>query len=244
MKRISSFLAVLSTAAFTPLVAQPGAAGHSNHQPAPTAAAAASAPATSNERVGDPWPLDTCIVSGGKLGSMGDPIIRIHEGREVRFCCEGCVPKFEADPAPFLKKADEAIKQQQRSLYPLDHCIIDTTETISADDSENSFSVVGNRLFIYCCPPCDKKVRQDPAKYIAILDEAAIAKQKADYPLTTCVVSGQALGSMGEPVDVVIAGQLVRLCCKGCESKLEADPAAALAKVADSRKAKAATSTP
>jgi hypothetical protein len=41
------------------------------------------------------YPLDTCAVAGKKLGSMGDPIVYVHEGRQVKFCCKGCVPSFK-----------------------------------------------------------------------------------------------------------------------------------------------------
>jgi len=54
------------------------------------------------------YPLDTCVVAGGKLGSMGDPINYVHEGRLVRFCCKGCIGAFKKDPAKYLKKVDEA----------------------------------------------------------------------------------------------------------------------------------------
>ena len=37
----------------------------------------------------DAYPIDTCIVSGKKLGEMGDAVIINHKGREVRFCCAG-----------------------------------------------------------------------------------------------------------------------------------------------------------
>lgn len=50
------------------------------------------------------YPLDTCVVSGKKLGSMGEPFVITHEGTEVRFCCDGCVPMFEKDPAKYLAK--------------------------------------------------------------------------------------------------------------------------------------------
>lgn len=53
-----------------------------------------------------PYPLDTCIVSGEKLGSMGAPIVKVYDGREVRFCCSGCVKRFEADKAAYLAKID------------------------------------------------------------------------------------------------------------------------------------------
>ena len=39
---------------------------------------------------------------------MGDPIVITHEGREVRFCCAGCVPKFKAEPAKYLAMLDAA----------------------------------------------------------------------------------------------------------------------------------------
>lgn len=214
------------------------AGGHSGHDhSAHQTEAATSQPAEQNEevRIGDPWPLDTCVVSGEKLGSMGDPVIKLHEGREVRFCCKGCVGMFEKDPDNYLGKADQAIIEQQKDHYPLDYCIIDTAESVSGNPEEGSFSVVGNRLFIYCCPPCDKKVRAEPAKYIEILDKAVIEQQAESYPLETCVVSGQPLDSMGGPVNMVIANQLVQLCCAGCEKKAEADPVGTLAKIHEAR---------
>jgi hypothetical protein len=51
------------------------------------------------------------------------------------------------------------------------------------------------------------------------------------YPLTTCVVSGEALSSMGDPVVVTHEGTEVRLCCDSCIAKFEADPAKYLEKL-------------
>jgi hypothetical protein len=59
------------------------------------------------------YPLDVCVVSGEKLGSMGKPVVLQHEGREVRLCCAGCIDKFKQDPAKYLKKLDEAEKKKQ-----------------------------------------------------------------------------------------------------------------------------------
>lgn len=49
---------------------------------------------------------EMCPVSGEELGSMGDPFIYVHEGREIKMCCEHCVPKFEKDPAKYLSKLE------------------------------------------------------------------------------------------------------------------------------------------
>lgn len=61
------------------------------------------------------YPLTTCVVSGDTLGGgdMGPPINYVHkeEGkpdRLVRFCCKSCIRDFKKDPAPYLKKIDDA----------------------------------------------------------------------------------------------------------------------------------------
>ncbi len=51
-----------------------------------------------------PYPLDTCIVSGNKLGTMGKVVVRSHEGQEIKFCCKPCVKKFDANPAKYLSR--------------------------------------------------------------------------------------------------------------------------------------------
>lgn len=48
-----------------------------------------------------PYPRDTCIVTGNKLGSMGPVITQVHNGQEVKFCCKPCVKKFAANPAKY-----------------------------------------------------------------------------------------------------------------------------------------------
>ncbi len=62
-------------------------------------------------------------------------------------------------------------------------------------------------------------------------DAFDLAKAKAAYPLTTCVISGDALtdGDMGPPIDYVYKqkGQpdrLVRFCCKMCIGKFKKNP--------------------
>ena len=68
-------------------------------------AAPAAAPATAAAK---PYPLEVCIVSGEKLGEMGKPIVIVHEGQEIKFCCDKCQPKFEKDPAKYLSKLEPA----------------------------------------------------------------------------------------------------------------------------------------
>lgn len=49
-----------------------------------------------------PYPRDTCIVTDNKLGSMGPVVTKVYQGQEVKFCCQPCVKKFDANPAKYL----------------------------------------------------------------------------------------------------------------------------------------------
>lgn len=50
------------------------------------------------------YPLNTCLVTGSELGSMGTPVTKVYNGQEIKFCCKACVSKFEANPKKYLSK--------------------------------------------------------------------------------------------------------------------------------------------
>jgi YHS domain-containing protein len=58
-----------------------------------------------------PYPLTTCLISGEKLGEMGDPYVINHKGQEIKFCCKGCVKDFNKDPDAYLKKLKKDQKE-------------------------------------------------------------------------------------------------------------------------------------
>lgn len=60
------------------------------------------APTNTTEAAVKPYPLDVCLVSGEPLGSMGEPHVFIHEGQEIKMCCDMCVPKFNEETAKYL----------------------------------------------------------------------------------------------------------------------------------------------
>ena len=53
-----------------------------------------------------PYTLETCAVTGEKIGEMGDAVVKVYKGQEVKFCCNGCIKKFEKDIDGNLKKLD------------------------------------------------------------------------------------------------------------------------------------------
>jgi hypothetical protein len=57
-------------------------------------------------------------------------------------------------------------------------------------------------------------------------------EKKADeYPLTTCVVSGESLGEMGDAYSYHHGDREVRFCCKKCVKDFLKDPDKYLAKI-------------
>ena len=65
---------------------------------------------------------------------------------------------------------------------------------------------------------------------------AALAAPAPAYPLTTCVVSDEELGSMGKSITYTHKEEgkpdrVVLLCCKGCVRDFKKDPAKYLAKL-------------
>jgi hypothetical protein len=67
-------------------------------------------------------------------------------------------------------------------------------------------------------------------------DAVWLTEARAAYPLKTCLISNEELGSMGAPVEFIFrspgqADQLVRFCCKMCVPKFKKDPAKYLAEL-------------
>ena len=56
---------------------------------------------------GKAYPLEGCIVSDEKLGSMGEPIDYVVGNQLVKFCCKSCKGAFDNDPTKFLAKLDK-----------------------------------------------------------------------------------------------------------------------------------------
>jgi len=55
--------------------------------------------------------LNTCPVSGEKLGEMGKPYTFTYEKQEVKLCCKGCKKDFDKDPAKYMKLIRAADKK-------------------------------------------------------------------------------------------------------------------------------------
>jgi YHS domain-containing protein len=46
----------------------------------------------------------TCPVMGGEINKE---IYADYEGKRIYFCCDGCIPEFQKDPAKYVKKLED-----------------------------------------------------------------------------------------------------------------------------------------
>lgn len=183
------------------------------------------------EWAGDPYTLATCPVSGESLADAGGGKTETIEGREIRFCCNDCIAEYKADPAKFTKAIDDKMIKDQLAYYPLTTCIISGEALENEGEHAAVNRIYKNRLVRFCCESCIKDFEKDPAAGIAKLDKAVAAAQRDTYPLKTCVVGTGELGSMGDPVEIVVANRLVRFCCGNCEPRLRKAPLGYLAAI-------------
>lgn len=153
---------------------------------------------------------EICPVTGEKLGSMGDPI-KVQVGDETVFlCCKGCLNK-QVDAEHW--KTIHANMAKAQKICPV-------MKKPLPEDAE-SIIVNGQSIFI-CCPPCADKIKADPELYTKQVDALYTASIRDDLRIAVqdiCPVSGQKLGSMGDPLKVQVGEETVFLCCKGCLGK-------------------------
>jgi hypothetical protein len=175
------------------------------------------------------YPLTTCPMSGEKLDDKA--VSFVVNGRMVRTCCDDCKAKVMKDPVETLKKIDAAVITAQKANYPLTTC---AASDAKLDDKAFDY-VVGTRLVRLANREAIAPFERDPKAAMAKLDAAYIKAQKDSYPVKKCVVSGEDLGKMGEPVDKLYGNTLVRFCCASCVKGFEKDSGKYMKELADAR---------
>lgn len=176
------------------------------------------------------YPLDVCIVSGEKFTEESPAVDVVADGHLLRTCCKRCAKKVKEKSKGYIEKVRKAVIRQQKDLWPLKSCPV-SDEAYGGEMGDPIDMVVGTRYVKLCCGGCKKAVKKDPAAFLAKLDEKLIPELAKTYPTQMCIVSGERLGSMGDPVNVMYGYRLVRFCCKGCIRAYKKDPAAWVAKI-------------
>ncbi|MHC4339903.1 MAG: hypothetical protein ACYSX0_06790 [Planctomycetota bacterium] len=165
----------------------------------------------------------TCPIGGEKVD--GETFLDWN-GVRVHLCCPGCDKKFRKNPAKALKKLDlEVVKGKKGNQ------IVDLANAkcpgMGGNAKEKVFGDHDGLRVHYCCPMCDKGVRNDPAKAFRKLGYEYIPSV-VDLRNKTCPSTGKAVD--GEAY-VDHDGIRVHFCCPGCEKMFLKDPAGGFAKL-------------
>jgi YHS domain-containing protein len=112
-----------------------------------------------------PYPLETCAVSGEKLGGdMGEPHVFEHKGQEIQLCCKSCMKDFDKDATKIMAKITEANKKVKP--YKMDTCPVSGEKL---GDKPHAIVYKEKQEVKFCCKDCAAEFRKNPAKYSAKL---------------------------------------------------------------------------
>ncbi|MCB9915230.1 MAG: hypothetical protein H6828_08785 [Planctomycetes bacterium] len=169
------------------------------------------------------YPGEYCLAHGGRFDAAHPARNLVIDGQLYRVCSDVCASKVQLDTNNYYQRLRKAVIAAQKEAWPLDTCPV-SGEAYDQDGKKSVDVVVGTRYVKLCCPACAARIQADPKKFLADLDKAVLPKLIATYPSETCVISGETLGGMGDPVDFMYGYRAVRLCCKGCVKQFNEDP--------------------
>jgi hypothetical protein len=142
------------------------------------------------------------ILQANRLGSMGVPVKLILKDQPVFLCCRGCEKQARARPEQTLAKV-EAAKAHVKSGS-------------SAPPK---------------APAAHAGHEHHDADANAALAKLSPEDRRLALAQGSCPVQDEPLGSMGMPVKIMVRGQPVFLCCRGCVAEAQSHPDQVLAKV-------------
>ena len=179
--------------------------------------AAPAAPVAPVQEADPSWEAQTiCPVSAEPLDGEKSHFVDF-EGQRIYVCCKKCVKKAAADPEQMLFVLAQAGQATEST---------NTICPVSGEklDGRDHVVWVGNKSFAVCCKKCHRKASGTPAVYLDKLEGRT--KQ------TLCPISGE---KVDPKVATEVNGFQVKACCEKCVAKIEADPNAALAKLASQK---------
>jgi len=144
-----------------------------------------------------------------RAGNRPRPGVRLQEGKEGSACmdeknlCRLCRPSLG----------------RRALLRVIFVSVMSVISAIGFGCTESDSSATNGSAGASAAAPGDP-----PVVGAASESTAQVKPVPEDYPLEVCVVSGEKLGSMGNPVAIEVRGRTVMLCCAHCESVVRAAP--------------------
>ncbi|MEM7311988.1 MAG: hypothetical protein AAF497_02430 [Planctomycetota bacterium] len=106
---------------------------------------------------------EICPVSGLKLGAHGKPFKAKIGGEVIFLCCEGC-KKGKVKKEHWVKIHQNFAKAQSK-CFVMDNPL----------PKKPKWVIVKGQLLYVCCPPCIKKIKDSPDKYLKQLEASQVA---------------------------------------------------------------------
>ena len=161
-----------------------------------------------------------CPVIDEPLGEMGAPIKVTVNGRAMFVCCQGCVSEVVEN---FEANAQKLAARRPANLLPAANH--DTHNHAGHDHAAHNHAPEPARQPPALSPPpaYAGNAIQPTAPTVVVADTTA-ADAAAIRAQGNCPVMKQPLGAHGSPVKLLIDGQPLFVCCKGCISKVKKDP--------------------
>lgn len=144
-----------------------------------------------------------CPVQRDRLGVMGKPVkVSAGSGGPLYVCCEACRAEAEANPPEMFDRVAE-MKQTRTVAAPPEPAAPVTTAPAAA-----KLPLSAERL----------------AKTLAGLGKLTDDDRKRAVAQRLCPVQDKPLGLMGKPLELMLDGTPVFLCCASCLDDAKADP--------------------
>ncbi|MGC8833368.1 MAG: YHS domain-containing protein [Armatimonadota bacterium] len=103
----------------------------------------------------------TCPVTGRVVKNVKTAPKAVYQGKTYYFCCSECKPKFEKNPAKYIKGAQQKQSKSAGGFI----CPVMGTKVASIADAAGK-SVYKGKVYYFCCPECKPKFDKNPEKYI------------------------------------------------------------------------------
>ena len=115
-----------------------------------------------------------CPVMGGKVADITTAPKSVYQGTTYYFCCPGCKPQFDKDPAKYVKPA--AAKAVAEVKCPVMGGKV-------ADVKKAPKSSYRGETYYFCCPGCKPEFDKDPAKYAKVTPKTEKKAPKTRKPM-------------------------------------------------------------
>ena len=112
-----------------------------------------------------------CPVMNTKVASVKTAAGKsVYKGKTYYFCCAGCKPEFDKNPAKYVGQKKAANSAPKKVAATSLTCPV-TGEKIASADKAAGKSDFNGKTYYFCCGGCKSQFDADPAKFTSKGDE-------------------------------------------------------------------------